>query len=465
MKVATFLVGGLITILCFSTNKSKQYLLFLLSFYYIFNLGWIFYHWNGINLVDFPIIGLLLLGIFSNKKFKYQYPKLTSPIIGIIVWSVISALACLKFGWAMAELSKIVRAYLVFLCIANHVKTPKDLQMVMNGIICSLILESFMAIWQYKITPITPLAPFINEKFYPWRSNGTFFVPHYLGNYLVLLLPIVVRLALFYKPKDKKNIFTYGFYLGIGLIALVVSSCRGPWVGFAGSITLMMLFSLVKSRYRPKVKWASGLFVLGSCIVFIYFSDNIISRMNKSGKDASSQIRFDQWRIAIRLIKNRPLLGTGLGLGNYQLISPQYVYDYEKIDPRSWQFSEMVHNSYLFFAAQIGIPGLLMFFWSAILAFKLGFKVVKSRIPYFSNLAIGILTGFIGIGIAFFFGPDIHSWQLLAQIGLFGGILVALDQQEKLIRKKLIILQKERAVSIVKEENKQLNMNYQTRIN
>jgi len=417
-------------------KKARQNLLFLLSLYFIFNVGWVFYQYTGIMVVDFPIVALIILGNISREKFRFFFTEISTPAILLIFWGVVTSLIAIEVGWALAELSMILRGYLVFLCVANHLKKIEDLHSLLKGLTVGIILEFLMSIWQWRIGP-TPLSPFINELYHDWRSSGTFYVPHYLGNYLLLLMPIFFRLFLYYKAPTKIMNIRYGLLFGISLLTLFLTLARGPWIGFAGSITIVSTLSLIKSKYRLRAKWAIGLLMLGAGAFLIQYSTTIIEQFGGGRSDAAT-IRYDQFRTARRVIADNLLFGTGLG--NYELISPKYVYDYEKADPRSWQFSEMVHNSYYFLAAQLGIPGIILFFWGAILVFRKGFKAIKSKIPFFSNLSIGIITGFLGLGIAFLAGPDVKSFQLLVQIGINVGILIGLNTLERSIREKWMVM-------------------------
>ena len=450
MKQLTFIVLVLIVGICFSKKKTaRPNLLFLLSFYFVFNLGFIFYRFTGIMACDFPVFALIALGTMSKGKFRFSYPGISAPVFCIIIWSLITASLSIKFGWAMAELSMIIRGYLVFICVANHLKTKKDLDYLINGFFVGIAFQFFMAVYQWRIG-VTPLMPFINEQFHEWRATGSFYMPHYLANYLLMLLPLVFRLLLYYKPPKKNLTIQYGVLFGFGLVTFLITFARGAWISFAGAVTLMGLFSLVSSKYRLKVKWAMGLMMVAACFFAIKYSPTIIRQFGAERNDAAT-IRLDQFRTAKRLIKDNLVFGTGLG--NYELVSPNYVYDYEKVDPRSWQFSEMVHNSYLFFTAQLGIPGILMFFWGVILVFKKGNKLLKSTIPYFFNLGIGILTALIGLGVAFLAGPDIKSMQLLVHMGIYIGILVGLPEQERMIKRRIYFLKKKQEEERKKKGN------------
>ncbi|MBN2010356.1 O-antigen ligase family protein [candidate division KSB1 bacterium] len=397
----------------------------------IFNLGWVFYHYTGIMVVDFPMLALIILGHTSKGKFRYYFPGISTPAIILLVWGVITSLIALEVGWALAELSMILRAYLVFISVANNIKHVDDIKAMLKGFAAGVALEFFMAMWQWRLGP-TPLLPFINEQFHEWRATGTFYMPHYLANYLLVLMPILFRFLLYFKPPKKIMTTRYGILFSVSLLTFLITFARGSWIAFAVSMSLVTVWSVINSKYRVRVKWALGLLVLGAGLLVVRYSDTIINQFGKERSDATS-IRFDQIRTAKRLIKDNWLVGTGLG--NYELISPNYVYDYERADPRSWQFSEMVHNSYLFFTSQLGIPGLLILIWGGYVCFKYGIKVVKSKISFFSNLGIAINTGFVGIAVAFIAGPDIKSAQLLIHIGMNVGLLIGMIAMEKNIKK------------------------------
>ena len=437
MRQASFVILALIAFSSLLNKKTaRRKLLFLLSFYMIFNLGWIFYHYTGILVADFPIFALIFLGHTSKGRFRYYFKEISTPAITLILWGLLTSLITIKVGWALAELSMMVRGYLVFVCVANHLKTFEDLKAILKGFAIAIILEFFIAVWQWRIGP-TPFGGFFNEQFHDWRATGTFYMPHYLANYLLLLLPIVIRFFLYYKsPKRIMNI-QYGVLFSLGLLTFLITFARGPWIGFAISFCLMVLFGLMKSKYKMRAKWALGLFVIGAGVIVVHYSGTIISQFGEQRSDATN-IRFDQFRIARRVIKARPIFGTGLG--NYELISPAFVTAEEHRDPRSWQFSEMVHNSYLFLTAQMGVPAFILFMWGVFLVFIRGYKVAKSSIPYFSNLVLGILTGFLGLGVAFTVGPDIKSAQLLMHIGMNVGIIIGVAGLEKRIRQQWIQL-------------------------
>jgi O-antigen ligase len=95
-----------------------------------------------------------------------------------------------------------------------------------------------------------------------------------------------------------------------------------------------------------------------------------------------------------------------------------------------WQFSELVHNSYLLIAAETGVPGGVLFVLWFLLIFKQAWKTSKLQIAYFRNVGIGIGGGFLAIAQSFYYSPDIHEYHLVYQFCFLSGILFSLDRLE-----------------------------------
>ena len=262
-----------------------------------------------------------------------------------------------------------------------------------------------------------------------WRVNGTFRMPHFLANYQIMLFPIFMRLFMFHKPNasEKKINIWYGVMLVPGIFIFYLTYARGAWIGFAVAVALMLLFSISKSRYRPKVKWAFAVFLIFSTLFTARYLSSILGEFG-SGRQHAVDHRWEQFRVAGRIIKGRPLFGSGLD--NYELVSPDYLTPEERSRQNAWQYIFMVHNSYLYFAAEAGLVSAAIMFWGIFVLFRMGYGVIRSRSPYISNFAIGTFTGFVAIMISFLSGPDIHMEQFKVQFGLLVGLLVAFREIE-----------------------------------
>jgi O-antigen ligase len=370
----------------------------------------------------------IFISFASGQKLKWYFPKVSLVLVGSIIWSLLSAASATEPSWAVSEATKLIRGYLIFVAVMNTLKTPKDLYYLLTAILAGFAFESFLGFWQWRYGPMG--LTFLGERLYReggWRSMGTFFVPSYFGNYLLLLMPLVYRLLVFYRPTRRWETYGYAGSFCLSVIALYSSYTRGPWISLIVALGLITLFSFLKKKYRPRTKWAIALLILFGVAFGVKYSSVIMDQFGPQRR-AAADIRKDQWRTALRVVADKAVWGTGLG--NYELVSSRYVTRQELNDIRSWQFSEMVHNSYLLVAAETGVLGGLLFVLWFVLIFIQSWKTARLQVPYFRNIAIGLGAGFLGLAMSFYYSPDIHEYGTIFQFWLLAGIVFSLDRLE-----------------------------------
>ncbi|MCP4552224.1 MAG: O-antigen ligase family protein, partial [Bacteroidetes bacterium] len=92
--------------------------------------------------------------------------------------------------------------------------------------------------------------------------------------------------------------------------------------------------------------------------------------------DASNLERINRWQSAIRMFKERPIVGWGPG-------SYQFVYaPYQRLNEKTIISSNIgdkgnAHSEYLGPLAEMGIPGLIIMVMLVILALKTGIKIYQ----------------------------------------------------------------------------------------
>ena len=153
-----------------------------------------------------------------------------------------------------------------------------------------------------------------------------------------------------------------------------------------------------------------------SCLAF---SPIVIDRLLSPDEEAAIN-RLPMWRVAINVIMENPIFGTGLN--SYSEIMHQY-------DPKRLigGFIFPVHNVYLFIAAEIGIPGavfLLLFF---VTIGNYLFKSLKKQQLNIMALSAGLLGGLIALFLHGLvdssFKQDLQLWYVIMA---FGGIAIAI---------------------------------------
>lgn len=236
-----------------------------------------------------------------------------------------------------------------------------------------------------------------------WRSiagGGIIGNRAFLASYLILALGLVVYLlsklvqkSLFYKR--------YFFWLGVLVISLFIFILfkignRSAWVGLTAGIISGLFFVLLIFKTR-KVKIytvAVLLLIFGSFSALFFFreqlwlknlSPTLHSLSNFSYSSGTGETRLMAWKIAYQGLKERPILGWGMG--NYDTIFNRYY------NPQflKYNFAETVwdkpHNWLLEIGDSAGIAGLVSYLAIFVAAGYVLFKKVKKN-PELSAVVI-----------------------------------------------------------------------------
>jgi len=406
-------------------HNPRRYYLCLASFLNIFSTGWIFYHYTGLMLSDLPVLCLLFLGAFSGRKFDWKAAPIGVLTLALIVWGIITSFGAMEPGWALAEVSKHFRMYLVMVVIAQNIQNLSDLRLVIVSILSGLIIEAAIGFYQQYFGALGVW--FLGERpaaRVDWRAMGTFYVAAFYANYITVVVFVAYRMFVYYRPQKTLQSVFYGAAFILGIMALFKSFARAAWIGFLVSLILTSLMSFFRSRYRSYSRYAIPVLVVFLSFFVFRYHQKIIDQFGE-GRRKAYESRFTQFGIAERMIAVRPF--TGVGLGNYQLNSWDFLTDEEREDYLASVYTWMVHNSYLLYAAELGIIGAVVFvvwfftiIWSSL-------RILRAKIshPLIVNVTIGILGGIVAFMILLFASPDIHDYSILYQLGLFSGILLA----------------------------------------
>ena len=139
--------------------------------------------------------------------------------------------------------------------------------------------------------------------------------------------------------------------VGLDVVAVILTFSRG---GFLTLATVLLVY-LWKIRRRPERRWAWAalLVVLVACVPLL--PSRYVDRVStitglKSDTTGSAQLRWDDTVAAARFVLANPVVGAGVGMNVLALIQ-------ERGDNR-WT---AVHNVYLEYAVELGLPGLVLF--------------------------------------------------------------------------------------------------------
>jgi O-antigen ligase len=196
---------------------------------------------------------------------------------------------------------------------------------------------------------------------------------HYAG-LMELLLPIPIVLLISRRVREgPKMLLAFAALLMASTIFL--SGSRGGMTAFVVQSALLAIY-LGTRRNSPKTAIALGAFVLLLGAVLLWLGGSTLAeRLATFHSDAKTEItsgvRTTINRDGLRMFRERPILGWGLG--TFPTVYPQFRSFYTNL------FVNEAHNDYLQLLVEMGALGALIVFWFLLQAFLAGLQKLRGE--------------------------------------------------------------------------------------
>ena len=272
------------------------------------------------------------------------------------------------------------------------------------------------------------VATFISNDAKIMRAYGSFPHPNVLAGFLLLAIFCFYYLWLTKRISLISPIGPIAFMLMV--FALFVSFSRTTIFVFLviSFIFLLVKFFRLRQLYLTEERLLAGKRLMILALFFIVFSalsSTVLLPYMKtrfltiSLQEEAIDLRFFYNKIALNIIKNKPILGIGVGnFVNYSQNYPAFLRAANamlggggqgNIEIPSWLY-QPTHNIYLLIASEIGILGLLVF-----LLFIA--KTLIGHIRYISPMGF-LFIGFLIIGLFDHYFWTLQSGSLMFWLGL-----------------------------------------------
>jgi len=391
------------------------------------------------------IICLMLWGfkILEKEEVKFVPSILNLPIFSFIAICILSIIWSNSLFVSLQELPLFLAGPLLYFIVINNIDNEQQINRILN---ISLIIGGLFGVYgilQYK-----------GIDFSFWIRNlgrnkvfGLFGNVNYFAEYLMVLLPLAISLFFVCRNKVYK-ILLLGGILAMGG-SLVLSFTRGSYLAI-GISSLFMFFLYLVNQGKNFIKEHKKIFIsILILIILITFLFTLPNPLNKSGtvisnikgrisiaqliKDYSLRRRFATWKFTTMIIKDYPILGSGLGTFKYNSLNYQARF-FDQGENRSlypYGIADKAHNEYLQLAAELGILGLGIFLWIVITYFNYGIKLLK-RIEdkHKQGIIIGLMGGIIAGLVDAIFGFPLHLSATLVLFWLTIGLTITVIKIE-----------------------------------
>lgn len=314
------------------------------------------------------------------------FASMRNPMIALFATSCLSLLGTQERFIGVTQLLFELELWFIYFVAINAFKTREDVHRILTLFFVVLAMQTIVYYIQSILgVTFTLTGEVIYERGVVPRAGGTVSTnPAGFGSFIIPLLFIVVA---FFITNDSSRDRRVMAALGVGgAMALILTFTRASWTAFALGSVAMAVLAFRRGLLRTRdlmILTCVGVVLIGA------FSPLIAKRIADSPVNEAYDERAGLMRIAIRVIKDNPVLG--IGNGAYGAVYKGYVQGSDR------QWLATVHNEYLLRGAETGIPGMAAFIWFLCAATKRANRLSRSSDRTIATLGLGWTCGIIAL--------------------------------------------------------------------
>ncbi|MFI5072864.1 MAG: O-antigen ligase family protein [Terriglobales bacterium] len=333
-------------------------------------------------------IGLLcavyaIFRLASQNRVPRYFGTLRAKLFMVLfTWAMISyAFAGSMRSWASDPAFSYFSFFVLFFITIAVVDTPKRIWWSLMSALAGVAFGALYMLREFQK---------YHSIYQDLRPGAVVGDPNYYTLAALLILPV----AYFWLRGLREQFFrlsVIGMFILVST-AIALASSRGGLVGLIAGVGYLVWNSPKRMRNLAL------LFVLLAVPMAVVPRSPLKRLLHPtSGDQVGAQTREEAWRAGLKMVEAKPL--TGIGLGLFKPMLDQY-----SGDPN---FHQIAHNSYLEFAAELGIPALILFLWILWETFRGLGKTRKITLRagdhFLYPMAAGLQCGIVACAVGDFF--------------------------------------------------------------
>jgi O-antigen ligase len=354
----------------------------------------------------------------DQQHFFTRHPQLTWALIAFLGWAALTLVWARSTGAGATALSRYLPNMLLVPIAYTAVRKRSELTIVLGAIVLGAILAASFGILQ------PPNPSLAMEE----RATGTIGDPNELAAALLIGLALGCGLVLA-RGLSLALRLTGALAIPLCVLGIFLSLSRG---GLLALGALLVAGTMLAGRWRPAVAVVLAVVCVGGVFYFTQLASLPARERVTSIRGGSG--RTDLWTVGWRMVRAHPV--TGVGVGNFQVVSADYALQPGLLERSDLIFSaqpKIAHNTYLQVMADTGIPGLVLFLSVIVACLRCAWRAAqvwaKRQDLTMEVLARSLLLGLIGMLTADFFISQMYSKLLWAALAL-GPVMLAIARAE-----------------------------------
>jgi probable O-glycosylation ligase (exosortase A-associated) len=373
----------------------------------------------------FPVLKLIRIALLAGgiamaahvfERTAHRQPITPlAPEIGIalalVFWSTVTLpLSYWPGGGIRLLTDQYLKAIAFFWLLATIITTTERVRALAWSLTLCAVPLAGTGIWHYLSGEVmrTTQEGLVRVVGY-MGSSGLTGNPNDLALMLNLIIPLTGALAL--SSRGVVRLFAIGVML-LSIAGVIITFSRA---GFLALSATFFMFIVVLVRGRSGTA-AIALLVAVLALPFA-LPKTYVERLStitnlEQDKTGSALGRYNDLRLALDVVAHNPIVGVGLG---QDMIALNQV--------RGQSTWRSVHNVYLQYAVDLGVPGFLLFAWLHLLCFRSAWAVEKRArreptLTGLATLAAGVQVSLIAFLVAAMFHPIAYQFYFFSIAGL-----------------------------------------------
>ena len=377
----------------------------------------------------FLTIGLLLwvavMGL--ERRLSFGRTPFDKAILLFVMLSALSILASPDRGFSLYNYYHLMGRYIaIYYLVIYNITTLEQVKRLVSFLLVSAFFVTAYGFVQYFHGVDISAFEWVDGEQFPdlkIRVFSTLHNPNLLAGFLVMMLAVASGIALYsHNVRLKCLLAVFAVMLGY---CLVLTYSRGAWIS---ALAVLAVYGML---YNKKVLWA--LLAVPLLIMFSYEGvvDRLLSIVNPT--DTSSALRWALWESTLFMILYNPIVG--IGWGSYWIVYPEYDFFIQNAAVTIFH----AHNTYLHMAAEIGIPGFLVFLYIGYSHVKLALQgVAAHETRWLQGLMLGIVAAFAGIAVNGLTDHVLYNIQLAMLMWLLSALIIVVWNKENISPEKTL---------------------------
>ncbi len=358
---------------------------------------------------------LMILAWLIKKNSDRDFSQLNSVPVKLLAlflfWNILSCINSGYFKESFRGIFKWLEYSLLFVIAATSLDRKPIARRSFYTVIVAVTITCLNGIYQYFAGVDLLRHRTLTPHDYLRRISSSFVHPNDLGSYILIASVILIAFILLWRVHLKKRLLLLIPFV-ISMAALYLTKSRGAWMAFIAAV--LTLGALINKKTI-----AAFLAILLVVFIMLPYSvqEHIFSLAD--AKSGTTWERLMLWKGTINMIREHPLLGFGVNT---------YSRNFPKFKPPEYPDVRYTHNSYLHMAAEIGIPGILLYliFLVSVLMFSL-VGIYRMADDDRKVLAIGLFAGLVGFTFNCVVDTHLYSVNLAVLFHLLLGFCFAIS--------------------------------------